>query len=42
MAKKETKEEEEARRKRVDTKIRVIQYLEDLIKKLRDEAVREM
>ncbi len=42
MAKKETKEEEAARIKRVNTKIAVIEYLEDLIKKIRDEAVREM
>jgi len=31
-----------ARKKRVDTKIAVIEYLEDLIRKLRDEAVKEM
>lgn len=42
MAKKETIEEEAARIKRVNTKIAVIEYLEDLIKKIRDEAVKEM
>lgn len=41
--KKETEEQKkEARKKRADTKVAVIQYLEDLIRKLRDEAVKEM
>jgi len=40
--KKETSIEAAQRITRVNTKIAVIQYLEDLIKKLRDEAVKEM